>query len=297
MRLGRGLPRSPGRAAAAAAAATTPLLPRGGRSVLDGLKILLAEDNPTNQMVAVQMLEALGAGVTVAADGVEALAIVERDAFDILLIDIEMPRKNGIDVIRTLRGSGGRNAGLPMIALTAYVMREHRQAIDAAGADGVIAKPIISIAEFGRQLLELCDRRRPAAVPPQGRDAGRAPADPALALAVRPTVNMATLAMLREAVGIEALAEILEKAEADLLDAGAQISQGVASGNPDAVRRGLHILTGLAGTVGAERLEAVARACQDAIQADDQRAVVTLIHSLPPEISAALGGLGTARVR
>ncbi|MDT8343439.1 MAG: response regulator [Thermohalobaculum sp.] len=274
--------------------------------MLEGLKILLAEDNPTNQMVAVQMLEALGAGVTVAADGVEALAIVERDAFDILLIDIEMPRKNGIDVIRTLRASGGRNAGLPMIALTAYVMREHRQAIDAAGADGVIAKPIISIAEFGRQLLDLCGPRRRAAGPLQGRDASRASADPdaqhgstaggpVSALAARPTMNMATLAMLREAVGIEALAEILEKAEADLLDAGAQISQGFASGNPDAVRRGLHILTGLAGTVGAERLEAAARACQDAAQADDQRAAETFIQSLSAEITAALAGLGAAR--
>ena len=102
---------------------------------LSGLHILLAEDNPINQLVASQMLESLGASVVIAEDGAEALEIVGREAFDLMLVDIEMPRVSGIEVLRTVRGSSGPIAGMPMIALTAYVMREHRAAVDAAGAD------------------------------------------------------------------------------------------------------------------------------------------------------------------
>jgi CheY-like chemotaxis protein len=95
---------------------------------LSGLRVLLAEDNPTNQLVATQMLESLGASVVLAEDGAEALEILGLGTFDVLLIDIEMPRVNGIEMIRTVRGYSGPAAEVPMIALTAYVMREHRAA-------------------------------------------------------------------------------------------------------------------------------------------------------------------------
>ena len=106
---------------------------------LSGLRVLLAEDNPTNQLVAAQMLESLGASVLLAEDGAEALEIVAREPFDVMLVDIEMPRVSGIEVLRTVRGLSGPIAEVPMIALTAYVMREHRAAIDAAGADDSLA--------------------------------------------------------------------------------------------------------------------------------------------------------------
>ena len=74
---------------------------------LAGMNILLAEDNPTNQMVAVQMLESLGAEVTLASDGAEALGILGQREFDVALIDIEMPRISGIDLIRRVRAEPG----------------------------------------------------------------------------------------------------------------------------------------------------------------------------------------------
>ncbi len=136
---------------------------------LSGLRVLLAEDNPTNQLVAAQMLESLGASVVLAADGAEALEIVAREPFDVMLVDIEMPRVSGIEVIRTVRELSGPIAEVPMIALTAYVMREHRAAIDAAGADGVIAKPILSIEQFGADIRRFMQRRPDAASAEDGR--------------------------------------------------------------------------------------------------------------------------------
>ena len=84
---------------------------------LSGLNILLAEDNPTNQLVAVQMLESLGATVTLAVDGAEALEILDGKLFDVALIDIEMPRVSGIELIQRLREDRGPVADMPMIAI------------------------------------------------------------------------------------------------------------------------------------------------------------------------------------
>ncbi|MHA1128450.1 MAG: ATP-binding protein, partial [Alphaproteobacteria bacterium] len=118
---------------------------------LSHLNILLAEDNVTNQLVVTQMLKSMGAKFQVASDGVEMLAMFEREEFDVVLLDIEMPRKSGLEVLREIRARDDVKSGIPMIALTAYVMPEHREKIVAAGADGVIAKPIAGIAPLGQQ--------------------------------------------------------------------------------------------------------------------------------------------------
>lgn len=277
--------------------------------MLDGLRILLAEDNPTNQMVAVQMLETLGADVTVATDGEEALEILGARDFDILLIDIEMPRKNGIEVVRALRAPGSRHAAVPMIALTAYVMREHREAIDAAGADGVIAKPIISIAEFGEQILALSARRLQraptAAAAAAARDPGATGRGAGQAAPVngercaptgsRPAIDLEALAALGDAIGPAALAEILEKADADLRDAGAMLTRGLDASDEAAIRGALHILTGLAGSVGAGPLDNCARALQAAVHSGDSTQIQELGAAVPAAIEAALRGLASVR--
>ena len=116
---------------------------------LSGLLVLLAEDNPTNQLVAAQMLESLGASVILAEDGAEALEIVAREPFDVMLVDIEMPRVSGIEVIRTVRGSSCPISEVPMIALTAYVMPQPRAAIDAAAAARGTAQRTLSVESRG----------------------------------------------------------------------------------------------------------------------------------------------------
>ncbi|MBL4874496.1 MAG: response regulator, partial [Rhodobacteraceae bacterium] len=120
---------------------------------LSHLNILLAEDNVTNQLVVTQMLISMGAKFQVASDGVETLAMFEQEEFDVVLLDIEMPRKSGLEVLREIRARKDTKSDVPMIALTAYVMQDHREKIDAAGADGLIEKPIAGIAALGHQIL------------------------------------------------------------------------------------------------------------------------------------------------
>ena len=98
------------------------------------------------------------------ADGIEALERFDQEVVDLVVVDIEMPRLSGLDVIRAIRARGDDRAQVPIVALTAYAMREHRERIAAAGANGLISKPITSVDELGRGLAAHVARLRPAAL-------------------------------------------------------------------------------------------------------------------------------------
>lgn len=215
---------------------------------LSGVRVLLAEDNPTNQLVATQMLEALGATVTLARDGAEALEILEEQHFDAMLVDIEMPRVNGIDVMRRVRGSSGPLAEMPLIALTAYVMREHRAAIDAAGADGVIAKPILSIEHLGDEIRRFMRKRAPRSGAWERGPAGGGPGEGASAA---PVIDDRVYDSLAQAIGPAAMAELLGKVDADLRSARERLVVALEAGDGTEVRSASHILISVAGAIGA----------------------------------------------
>ncbi|HRD28897.1 MAG TPA: ATP-binding protein [Caulobacter sp.] len=105
-------------------------------------RILVAEDNPSNQRVIELFLRPLGAEVTLVADGRQALEALDSASFDLVLMDMQMPVMDGLEATRRLRAGGGRNAAVPVLALTANVMESHRKACAEAGMNGHIAKPI-----------------------------------------------------------------------------------------------------------------------------------------------------------
>lgn len=112
----------------------------------DGCRILLAEDNEVNAEIAVELLESDGAKVTLAHDGREAADIFASSpdgAFDLLLLDIQMPRLNGRDAAREIRASGKADAlSVPIIALSADAFNEDVKLSEAAGMDAHVSKPI-----------------------------------------------------------------------------------------------------------------------------------------------------------
>ena len=107
---------------------------------LDGLHLLVAEDNAVNLQVAVAMLEGMGARVACALDGAEAVAQCRAGAFDALLLDCQMPGMDGYEAARLIRADGGRR--LPIIAVTANAMAVDRALCLAAGMDDHLAKPL-----------------------------------------------------------------------------------------------------------------------------------------------------------
>jgi PAS domain S-box-containing protein len=109
------------------------------------LNILLAEDNPVNQKVAVRMLENRGHKVTVASNGKEALAMMARRTYDLVLMDVQMPEMDGLEATRRLRDgelNGGTMSRQTVVAMTALVMEGDRERCLAAGMDGYLSKPI-----------------------------------------------------------------------------------------------------------------------------------------------------------
>lgn len=258
---------------------------------LSGLSLLLAEDNPTNQMVAEQMLRSLGAQVVVASDGVEALECFEAAEFDVVVVDIEMPRLSGLDVIRSIRARGDARAQTPIVALTAYALREHRDQIAAAGANGLISKPIASIEALGRGLAE----HLPEKTSPRNgqREPDAAAADDDAASAIDRAIYEALLA----AIGDEMTGELLEKVEADLDSARSELTGALDSVEIGALRSASHILISVAGAVGATRLQACARKLNTAAHSGSDPGLAVQAQDCIAEIDLALGFLRVERAK
>ena len=104
------------------------------------VRVLLAEDNPVNQMVAVKMLERLGCRVDVAADGAEAVRMSERFPYDMIFMDVQMPIFDGLEATRRIRARDG--AAVRIVAMTANAMAGDREKCLEAGMDDYVSKPI-----------------------------------------------------------------------------------------------------------------------------------------------------------
>jgi signal transduction histidine kinase/AmiR/NasT family two-component response regulator len=127
------------------------------------IKVLAAEDNPTNQLILKALLAPLGVDLTVAPDGLAAIEAFRLDLFDVILMDVQMPRMDGLRAtseIRRIERAAGR-APTPIIALTANVMSHQIDAYRAAGMDDHVAKPI----ELSALIRAIDTALAPAAAP------------------------------------------------------------------------------------------------------------------------------------
>jgi two-component system, sensor histidine kinase and response regulator len=108
------------------------------------LRILLTEDNRVNQILAVRLLEKRGHEVTVAGNGKEALEALDRQAFDLVLMDVQMPEMDGLQATAVIRrGEMGSEKHIPIIAMTAHAMAGDKERCLEAGMDGYMTKPIL----------------------------------------------------------------------------------------------------------------------------------------------------------
>lgn len=151
------------------AAAATPL-PRAKSA-----RILVAEDNATNRHVLGALLAIDGHRVTMVTDGIEALTAIQRETFDLVILDIQMPRMDGITAARAIRALDGPAADLPIIALTANALDADRRNCLAAGMTDYVAKPV-SAETLGAALFRaLADPGKRRAADARPLDAGLAP--------------------------------------------------------------------------------------------------------------------------
>jgi len=108
------------------------------------LKVLVAEDNRPNQLVAKAILENKGYIVEIVEDGVKAVEAVENGDYDIVLMDVQMPRMDGVEATQSIRALDSDKRSIPIIAVTANAMVGDRDSYLAAGMDDYVSKPIDS---------------------------------------------------------------------------------------------------------------------------------------------------------
>lgn len=115
----------------------------GQANIRRSLRILVAEDNLANQKLVNVLLRRAGHTVDIVADGQEAVDALYARSYDLVLMDIHMPRMDGVTAMQRIRDSGGAGATIPIIAVTAKAMKGDRENYLAAGMDDYVSKPIM----------------------------------------------------------------------------------------------------------------------------------------------------------
>ena len=216
------------------------------------LRILLAEDNSTNQKLALLMLERMGYRADVAANGLEVLDALHRQPYDVILMDVQMPEMDGLEATRiirrdfaaTIQPSGETQPYI--IAMTANVMQGDRERCLEAGMNGYLGKPI----HFG-ELTEAIVRCKPGEA--SLRDPGKAPA------VTRPAppaeiLDPAAWSRLRAMLGAKAgemLPTLIDTFMQEAVQLQEDAAQAVQQGKPDELRRAAHTLKSNAANFGA----------------------------------------------
>jgi len=231
-----------------------------------GLHLLVAEDNPANQMVARLMLAKMGHTVEIAEDGERALQALAAGRFDGVLLDCQMPRMDGFEVARRVRAGEvpGLDPGLPLIALTAGAMAQDRQKCIDAGMNDYVPKPI--------RPAEIQEALRRTVLAPGGAGARPAPPpvareDPAAGVLDLPLLE--TMRSLPGRNGPSLLPELVAlylKEEPRRLAELALLVQGRRG---DEVGRLAHTLAGSGANLGARQVQAVALALEQSALAGD----------------------------
>lgn len=109
--------------------------------MMDSMRILVAEDDLNHQKLAREALEDSGYEVVTVSDGLQALDAVRSESFDLVVLDIRMPGMDGLDFIKTVRREKGAHSDIPIIVVSGYGLRQHRDDFRSAGISHVLSKP------------------------------------------------------------------------------------------------------------------------------------------------------------
>ncbi|TKI06924.1 aerobic respiration two-component sensor histidine kinase ArcB [Martelella alba] len=226
---------------------------------LPALNVLLVEDIELNVVVARSVLEKLGSSVDVAMNGRDALAMFDPDEYDLVLLDIQLPDMTGLDISRQLRQRYGDRPLPPLIALTANVLKDKREYLDA-GMNDVLSKPL-AVPALTAMIQKFWDR-------PAGRPAASSAAAPDPV--ARDILDIPMLEQYLELVGPSLITQNLEMFEKMMPGYLAALDSALQSGDDKAIAEEGHKIKGAAGSIGLMRLRQVAQ-CIQADQEPDWR--------------------------
>lgn len=273
------------------------------------LRILLAEDNLINQKVAVGILAKYGYRADVAADGLEVLAALKRQSYELILMDVNMPQMDGLTATRSIRSSLPQAEQPYIIALTANAMHEDQARCLNAGMDGYISKPI-QVEELV-EALERTPSRSQALTVAESATASL-PNESAHLLAAPPVANLpnhcpvdpTVLAEVIEVMGEEGEAMVRDLTELFLHNSPLLLDQlrvALAAGDAETVRRTVHTFRSPAAQMGAMHLASLCQSLEAKSQRGDLSDGLALLDAINQEYmrvhSYFLGGSQPAQAR
>ncbi|MEZ4702934.1 MAG: response regulator [Rhodothermales bacterium] len=237
-------------------------------------RILLAEDNPTNQQVALHIIRKRGYQVDAVFNGREALRAVESGHYDLVLMDVQMPDMDGFAATAAIRRLEGPMRSIPIVAMTAHAMAGDREKCIEAGMDDYTSKPIIPkelFARIARWTAGVAPRDEPTAPPPT----------PAAAAGDAPIQFDDVLD--RFAGDRDFLEELLGEFQTQAIDIIQAIRLAVEAGDADALRYQAHTLKGAAANLGCTGLSATALELEHMGKAGDFAGAPEALHRLEDE--------------
>jgi CheY-like chemotaxis protein/HPt (histidine-containing phosphotransfer) domain-containing protein len=218
------------------------------------LRILLVEDNATNQRVTLGQLARLGYRADVAANGLEALDALERRSYDVALMDVQMPELDGLEATRRILARWPAGERPRIVAMTAHALQGDREECLRAGMDDYLAKPI-RMAELADALTR-AGSSHPAAAPAGAAASAESPLDAEL------------LGKLRDEVGEEELPAILETFVAEVSAQLDALGNAIEAGDAVRARRLAHAVKGSGSYLGATELVARCAEIENLARAD-----------------------------
>jgi CheY-like chemotaxis protein/HPt (histidine-containing phosphotransfer) domain-containing protein len=244
------------------------------------LRILLAEDNSINQRVGLLLLERMGYIADVAGNGVEALDALRRQPYDLILMDVQMPVMDGLEATRRIRAELPVERQPRIVALTANVLREQREACFSAGMDDFVQKPILfadlRAALFRCGGLEPAAAERTAAPPPDG---GSSPLDPA---------RLAGLRRLGESSGKPLLQTLVDTYTAETPRRLARMREAVVRADAADLTFVAHSLKGISAQLGVVRVAALSAELERMGRDAELDGAAGLLAELEREVALAL---------
>ncbi|MFP1919840.1 aerobic respiration two-component sensor histidine kinase ArcB [Lonsdalea quercina] len=220
---------------------------------LPALHVLLVEDIELNVVVARSVLEKLGSSVEVAMTGQEALAMFDPNEFDLVLLDIQLPDMTGLDVARELRARYGQQTLPPLVALTANVLKDKKDYLDA-GMDDVLSKPLAvpALTAIIKQYWDSPENSEPEAVADGTVDAS----------AAESMLDVAMLQQYLDLVGPSLIHQSLEMFEQMMPGYLAVLESNMTARDQKGIAEEGHKIKGAAGSVGLRHLQQVAQQIQ-----------------------------------
>ena len=266
-------------------AATLPPVPA---APLSGLRVLVAEDVPTNQLIMRDLLESLGATVEMADNGEQAIEQLAAagDNIDLILMDIQMPEMDGLEATRRIR-SGPKRATIPIIALTAHALDQERQRAVASGMNDFLTKPIEPA-----DLISVIQRWRP--MPVSAQTSPSAPRQAGLPTRIPDIPGIDVEAGLHRMLNRPALYEkVLRDFHSRFSGEAERIRTALASQESGSAARGAHSLKGTGGMIGANTLAAFAAELEQAITTGSPDISASL-ERFEKELNRVLDGVKSA---